>query len=170
MHIPAKKSKLVWNPIASIISGKYFTTINESVHKSPMHNETFTSLTLSGINSDMTKNGRFNIAIDAIKIIKLNDATGIQLNASTSYCCDLSHMKTENVINPSAVKLVEIANNNCKEKGHRSIANFKMFKSISWFTFRPTRSTSINEHIEPINSIPPTIIAEKFGDRFDLAA
>lgn len=119
--------------MASIMSGKYFTTINESVHKRPMHNDTFRSFTLSGINSDMTKNGRFNIAKDAIKMIKLKEATGIQLNASTSYCCDLSHMKTENVINPTAVKLVEIANNNCKEERHRFIANCKKYTGLPFF-------------------------------------
>lgn len=64
--------------------------INVKIHPSVPQNDNPNSLIFSGKISEMTKKGKVKTAHDAINITKLNDATGIQLYASTSYCHDFN--------------------------------------------------------------------------------
>lgn len=86
--------------------------INVKIQPTVPQNDMPKSLISSGIISEMTKKGNVRTAHDAINITKLNDATGTQLNASTSYCHDFNITKVPNVINPNAAPIEETANKN----------------------------------------------------------
>lgn len=94
------------------MSGKHLIEMNARNQLSVMQNDMPMSFIFSGRISAMSINGSDRIPQDPMNITKLNDATGNQLNASTSYCRDRSMVYTPSTIKPSAVNMVEIANKN----------------------------------------------------------
>lgn len=77
-----------------------------------MQKDTPKSFNLSGITSDMTKNGKVRIAQAAMKMTNEKLTKGIQLNASTSNCHDFNIMYDPSVVKPKAVPMVDTANKN----------------------------------------------------------
>lgn len=106
------------------------------------------SFIFSGITSAITKLVSVNTAHDAIKITNENEATGIQLYASMSYCHDFNIVYVPNTINPKAVPVELTANRNLRKKMTYLIVSV-FFERFS--TFRPARSTSCVETSAPIS-------------------
>lgn len=97
------------------MSGKHLIEMNARNQLSVIQNDMPMSLIFSGRISVMSINGSDRIPQDAMNITNEKEATGIKLNVSTLYCRDRSMVYTPSTIKPSAVKMVEIANKNCKQ-------------------------------------------------------
>lgn len=80
-QMPANKN-MQPNPRVSVKYGRNFVVINASDHISAIQNDIPNSFNLSGIISEMIKNGSGKMAHDAIKMATENATNGIQLNVS----------------------------------------------------------------------------------------